>query len=609
MYFAPSSNGMALKDAVNYLSERRFFSRISIFLAITSIVTFSHNYAYWNKDKVVQNDVISYYGYLPGIFIYKDLSMGFLNDPNARPSIAGSKFWYLETPEGGRYFKMPIGESIMMTPFFLMAHATSITMGLPSNGYNYVYDYFVVVSAWFYAFLAMLILSKILRHFGVRDFAIGLTILCLFLGTNLFYYSTLEAGMSHIYGFFLFVLGIHQTIKWHQQPSRWHSIALGLIIGMMIIVRPTNLFFALFPLFYNVASIQTLKDKWKLFFTEWKNVMVVCVCAAAVVFIQLFAWKAGTGHWFIYSYGEQGFHFDRPEIWKGLFSYRKGWFLYSPVLLLAIPGFYLLWKRARNVFLPSLFVIVPTIYVILSWWCWWYGGSFGMRALIELSAIMAIPLALLFDAMLTAYTFWIPIVFAYGSLDLNDHFTEKYAIGQVHPDSMSKEAYWYLVTHKHVHTDDQDRFWTFMDRPSAYSAFMGKDEREITKVKLHHNAEIFADSSFGYEPALYTTTGNQYFREEFATVLNVSGGYNSEGADQDTSDVSIVVSFLNVDKGKEYLRTEHKGENMHGNWNYFEMQVPIEYGSDKGTELRVYLSNPGKKNVHIKNLLIVKSIY
>ena len=105
-------------------------------------------------------------------------------------------------------------------------------------------------------------------------------------------------------------------------------------------------------------------------------------------------WKLQTGQYLYYSYpDDQGFFFSNPQIWNNLFSWRKGWLLYTPVMIFALAGIPLLWKQNRKFFVPVLLFVVVIIYVTSSWWDWWYGGGFGIRPYIDLYGVMAIPMA------------------------------------------------------------------------------------------------------------------------------------------------------------------------------------------------------------------------
>ena len=61
---------------------------------------------------------------------------------------------------------------------------------------------------------------------------------------------------------------------------------------------------------------------------------------------QMIYWKEMTGRWLYFSYGsDERFFFGDPAIIKGLFSYRKGLFIYTPLLLFAFAGVISLWLK------------------------------------------------------------------------------------------------------------------------------------------------------------------------------------------------------------------------------------------------------------------------
>jgi len=84
------------------------------------------------------------------------------------------------------------------------------------------------------------------------------------------------------------------------------------------------------------------------------------------------------------------------------------------------------------------------IYIIFSWWCWWYGGSYSSRPMIDIYGILAISLAV--------FLFWLSkqkfvvrtVLYTILSLMiiLGVFQTTQYRYEVIHWDSMSKKAYW-----------------------------------------------------------------------------------------------------------------------------------------------------------------------
>ena len=111
--------------------------------------------------------------------------------------------------------------------------------------------------------------------------------------------------------------------------------------------------------------------------------------------IELSYWKYTTGHWVHYAYEGEHFNFSSPHIADGLFSYRKGWFVYTPLALIGVCGLIPLARKYVAMATLIAVYIGINIYIVFSWEQWFYGGSFGCRALIEALAVVAIPLAML----------------------------------------------------------------------------------------------------------------------------------------------------------------------------------------------------------------------
>ncbi|MBL4648802.1 MAG: hypothetical protein JKY03_03655, partial [Aureispira sp.] len=76
-------------------------------------------------------------------------------------------------------------------------------------------------------------------------------------------------------------------------------------------------------------------------------------------------------------------------------------------------------------------------------WCWWYGGSFGMRSLVETYAAMTLPTAALLQHFssfkLKKHLLNTIVILLVG---LNQFQSHQFQYLMIHWDSMSKAAYW-----------------------------------------------------------------------------------------------------------------------------------------------------------------------
>lgn len=400
----------------------------------------AHSAAPWKNLKVIQHDVIFLYEYLPALFIYGDLSFAFTD---RLPKELADQIWLRTTDTGARVPKMTAGAALLYAPFFLAAHLTAILVGIPANGYSWIYHYFIVLGAITYAITGLILLRRLLLA-TFSDTVVAITLVSIFAATNLLYYTTIESGMTHAYSFFLFALWLRLTAAWHARPQTGTALALGATLGLLTLVRPSNVVVALVFLLYLPDHLGTWRQKLDLLRRNSIQLVPALVAAALVLSPQLAYWKYFTGSWLYYSYGDETFFFSRPHIIDGLFSYRKGLLVYTPVMALAFAGFALLWTRARPWFWSVTVFTAVNLYVVFSWWCWWYGGSFGSRALIESYAIWALPLAAIYARLLSSRpsvkTVAIAVV---GMLAIVNLFqTWQYRRTLIHWDSMTQEAYW-----------------------------------------------------------------------------------------------------------------------------------------------------------------------
>ena len=123
--------------------------------------------------------------------------------------------------------------------------------------------------------------------------------------------------------------------------------------------------------------------------------------------LQFVYYYLATGYFIIWSYGGEGFtNWMRPEIINVLFSTQKGLFIYYPVLLFSMIG--LLFLRRDLSYKIIIFLVVST-YITASWWCWYYGGSFGMRPFVDVLAVFSMPLAMTLDKFYTKKVMWLLI--------------------------------------------------------------------------------------------------------------------------------------------------------------------------------------------------------
>lgn len=431
-----------LLPLLTFVFKRLTLSKWVLVLTAVIITYINFNNHLWKfKHKVVFQDVVGYYCYLPAAFIYKDLSFSFIDKD---PEFFKDKMFNSKTEDGRRFQKMTMGLAFMYFPFFILGHVYAHLAGYETTGYSPPYFFSLIFSALFWLLAGLYYLRKVLLLY-FNEWISALTMVLVVFATNLLYYTTLEAPMPHAYNFALFAVFLWFTIQWHLKPSVRNSLMTGLVFGMIVLIRPVNGLVVLFFAFYGVVSIKSFNNKLLLIAKHPYLILLIAITAFTVTVPQLFFWKFNTGDWFFYSYGKEGFFFENPQIIPGLFSYRKGWLLYTPIMVFALAGLFTLSSKSSVFRVPLLIMLPFFIYVVYSWWCWWYGGSFGSRPMIDIYALLSLPLAGLisFAACRGRWLRNALLGVFFLLMLLNIFQTYQYKKGMIHFDAMSQEAYWF----------------------------------------------------------------------------------------------------------------------------------------------------------------------
>jgi hypothetical protein len=413
------------------------FSKLVIGLLIAICVWYGKNLDTWGRDKVIDNDVVSYYAYLPAGLIFHDLGFNFVKE---LPSDFKGKIWVGTAPNGKPILRMTMGLAILWLPFFLMAHLYSKLMGIEAFGYSWPYSFSIFAATIFYLLIGLIFLRKILiKYFS--EIVTGITLLLLVLATNLMFYTISEPGMSHVYSFSLITIFLYITLQWVENATVKSSIILGLLAGLIVLIRPVNGLVLVFPA---LLSVNSFDEFYQRILIRWKFISLAGIAALLIILPQLFYWKMQTGQFIFNSYMDQGrFYFMNPHVLDGLISFRKGWIIYTPVMLFSILGLFFLKQYIKGFTTAIIVFLVLFIYVIYSWWCWWYGGSFGSRPMIDTYGIMAIPLAA-FLSFVMKKSFWqqgVVGLLLIILISLNQIQMNQYRTSLLHWDSMTWKAY------------------------------------------------------------------------------------------------------------------------------------------------------------------------
>ncbi len=369
-----------------------FFSGLVLFL------TFNRHSksGYFNYHSEIWGDKAGYYVYLPAATKYNFNPEKF---PDSIDLKTGNGF-RLDYENKRVLTKYTSGVAILQLPFYLVADVLAGPMEFVSDGFSPIYHWSIDLAAVFYLMLGMFFLKRYLLHY-FETFVVYLVLVSLFVGTNLYYYSVDETGMAHVYSFSLFCsyLYLLQKTRHLTEQKSVSILVLGIICGLIVLIRPTNVVFIIVCFFLESTETKETLSSLKLF--RPKVFLLLLVGLVISLTPQLIYWKFTYGSIISYSYGNEGFNWAHPKLLQSWFSPNNGLFMYSPFYLLMVASLvYMAVKRMPNgAVLLGLFLGMS--YVFASWHDWNFGCSFGARSYIEYLAVLSIPLAHLFNLIRT----------------------------------------------------------------------------------------------------------------------------------------------------------------------------------------------------------------
>lgn len=442
------------------------FYKKNQFILIIGLISFAFFplLKYWKKHPFM-NDVDQYYSYLVAVFIKNDLTFQWPNP-----------YWLHQSPLNIMVQKMSIGLSILYSPLFLISHGIALIFNVNPNGYSTPYGYSIALGTIVYILIGLHYLRKtLLSYFPLK--AVNLTIISIYFGTNLLFYTVGWGLMSHSYLFFMMCIVIYCTHSWYQSHKIKHIILIGFFMGLITVSRPIEIIFALFPLLFGVQNFTDVKNR----IIEWWNYRLQLIISflffTLPIFPQLLYWKKFAGSWIYFSYHNEKFYFSNPHVFEVLFSFRKGLFVYTPIIILSFIG--ILFSYKKKYFWSTILYVSINLFLVSSWWCWWYGGSYGMRALTQSFAVLSFPMAYIITYIFSKNTFKkIGLTIIYLLIGFSLTQTYQFSHHFIHWDSMTKKAYIFSLFNFKYNPDERAYFNSVLEEPDYDSALKGLPEKK-----------------------------------------------------------------------------------------------------------------------------------
>lgn len=237
------------------MKKNNTYSFYAYLIVVLLVLWSSFGYNAWqtkNTKNSYSYDAMGYYTYLPALFIYQDIKhFKFLDDIISKYEIWGNAYRPESLPNGNVLNKYAVGQAVFQLPGFMLAHIVAKLLGYPTDGFSPPYHLFVSLWNILFALWALWHLRRLLLLF-FPDTAVACSLLLLLIATNYWLYIGYDNHLTHISLFSLYVFLLHYTIQWHKQPTLNNSAAIGGIIGLAVLIRPTEMVAILIPLLWNL---------------------------------------------------------------------------------------------------------------------------------------------------------------------------------------------------------------------------------------------------------------------------------------------------------------------------------------------------------------------
>ena len=572
----------------------------------------------------ISYDNFGYYMYLPAMFIYNDIQIkdfSWVEEVNKKYNSTSTYYQFDAGNDNNKVIRFFIGMSILYAPGFAAGHIIALITDYPADGFSEPYQWGLIIWGLIFSIVGLIFLRKVLLAI-FSDTVTSLTLIFLILGTNLYFFIIYGNDAPHVYLFSVYAMVLWFVIKWHKTKKIKDAIGLGLTTGLLIISRPSEITIIFLLLLWNVSSINTFKEKMQMLIKYRKQLLIFLLSGLVFAFLQMGYWKVATGNFIFFSYTDpsSGFDFLKPNIYLALFSFRKGWFLYSPLMLCAVWGFYYLYKKNKDIFLPVFIVFVLNIYFIASFSSM---INYGYRAFIQSYSLMAIPLGFFIQHILSRklHIKIIALVIFIAFMLLNIFQAWQIQQGIISGSRMTP-AY-YFATFLKTNATDEDRKLLLINR-SETSIDIFDDEDDYHKRQLgfigyetpEKGKEKYYDTTVVYEGNYSLKLDSAYvypsgFSEQFKNITDDYYAWirasvmfypTSEIAE---NELFLVITFNYKGKAHKWrnMSTGRMNEPIKLNaWNTMTFDYLTPEIRSKNEILQVYVWNPRNAKVYIDNL-------
>lgn len=356
--------------------------------------------------RLYSSDEIQYFSYLRSMWFDHDLSFEneyryFYDRGIGRSDGFHETFLERQTDTGRRINFGTLGCAILWSPFYGVGHVAAGLTGARRDGFSTPYIAAVAYGSALYGFLAIVLAIRCAGRLGFNGFAGGLAA---WFGTPLLFYMYVAPPFSHACSAFTVALFTYVWLRVRDDWSPAGMAALGAAGALMAMTREQDIFFAAGPVLDFGLHILTQSPKPKA-----QGLFAAAVAFIAVYAPQLAAYRVLNGHFGPHASVANKMKWYAPHALQVLFSLEHGYFVWTPLAVLAIVGVLMLAippeggsdKKTpvvsafrRNPVWLCLFVMFALqVYIGGSVDSWTIAGGFGQRRFVALTTVIVIGLS------------------------------------------------------------------------------------------------------------------------------------------------------------------------------------------------------------------------
>jgi len=352
----------------------------------------------------VRGDGVGYYAYIRSMLVEHRLD--FTQDwRNANESFTQGRIRQdgsidpLQFTRTGRLDNhFAIGPAILWAPFLAAVHSVMLIlrgMGIPvqANGYSRPYLVTMALATALYGFLGLFISFQMACRYAGEHWAFLATV-GIWFASSLPVYMYFNPSWSHAHSVFAVAvfLWYWQRTRPNRNLAQW--VILGLMSGLVLDVYYANIAVLLCPFAESLAGYRRARRDVPEMRRLFVGNLAYSLATLASFSPTLITRQIIYGNPLELGYpGQWG---GKPAPFQVLFSSDHGLLAWTPLLIPAIGGLYLLRKRDRDLAIYLTLVFLAFFALIASYACWDGISSFGNRFFISLTPLFILGLAAVF---------------------------------------------------------------------------------------------------------------------------------------------------------------------------------------------------------------------